>query len=133
MAMQFSVAARNGMGDALIAAVGNAGVLRIISGTKPADAAAAQTGTTLSAHTLASPFAPAAASGTVSPTLPTNVAAAAGGTATHYRVLTSALAVVWQNDVVSSGSGLVLNPSSNVITAGQPVQVNSWTIPMGGA
>lgn len=133
MAMQLSVAARNAMGDALTAAVGSAGKLRIISGTKPADCAASQTGTTLSEHTLGSPFAAAASGGTVSPTLPSNVNGSAGGTATHYRVLTSAGVCVYQNDVVTSGSGLVLNPSSNVITSGQPVQINSWTIPMGGA
>ena len=134
MATQFSTTCRNGMADAITTAVGNAGKLRIFTGAVPANCAAAFTGTLLSEHTLGSPFAPAASGGVLSPTLPSNVNGSADGTAGYYRIYKSdGTTCVYQNIVVSSGSGLVLNPSSNVIASGQPVQINSWSITMPGA
>lgn len=125
--------ARTAQGAALIASIGNAGKLKIYDGAVPASVAAAETGVLLSTHTCGSPFAPGPSAGVISPTIPSNVNAAATGTATHYRVTTSADVVVYQDDVVASGNGLVLNPSNALLTSGQAVQVNSWTIVMGGA
>lgn len=134
MAFQQSVAARTAQADTITTTVGNAGLLRIYTGTVPANCAAAATGTKLSEHTLGSPFAPGASSGVLSPTLPANVNGLADGTAGYYRIYKAdGTTCVVQDSVVSSGPGLVLNPSSNLIASGQPVQVNSWTITMGGA
>ena len=134
MATQFSAAVRNAMLDALTTQVGNAGKLRIYTGNVPNNVAAAASGTLLSEHTLGSPFAPAASGGVLSPTLPANVNGSADGTAGYYRIWKAdGTTCIYQNVVVSSGSGLVLNPSSNVIASGQPVAITSWTITAPGA
>jgi hypothetical protein len=134
VAFQQSIAARNAQGDALIASVGNAGLLRIFVGTQPVDCATVSSGTKLSEHTLASPFAPATSSAVISPTLPANVNALATGTAGYYRVYKAdGSTCVYQDAVVASGNGLVLNPSNDTLTSGQPVQINSWTVTIGGA
>lgn len=129
MAIAYSTAARNARLDAITTAVGNAGKLRIYNGARPASGGAATT--LLSEHTLGSPFAPAAAAGVLSPTLPANVNASATSTATWFRVTTSAGAFVIDGDVAVSGSDL--NLVSTSITSGQPVQITAWTITTGNA
>jgi hypothetical protein len=132
MAIQLSVLARNAGADGITTQVGAAGKLRIFTGAVPVDCAAASTGTLLSEHTLGSPFAPAAASGALAPTLPANATAVATGTAGYYRVLNAAGTVcVKQGLCATSGSDLNLNTLS--IVTGGPVQINSWTLTMGGA
>lgn len=130
MAIQIDDPTRNAMGDALIAQIGNAATLRIYSGSPPADETVAPTGTLLSQHTLASPFAPATAGGVVSPTLPSNVNALASGTAGYYRIFTSGGVSKHQGNCGTSGTDMILNTTSIVV--GGPVQVNSWSITMGG-
>lgn len=137
MASQADVTLRNAWCDAITTRVGNAGLLRIYTGSVPSNCAQGASGTKLSEHTCGSPFAPAAGTptpGQLAVTLPANVNALADGTAGYYRIYKSdGTTCVWQNSVVSSGSGLVLNPSSNVIASGQPVAVTSWTITAPGA
>lgn len=129
---QYSDAARNGRADAVTTAVGNAGFLRIYTGTAPANCAAAATGTLLSQHTLGSPFAPAASGGVQSPTLPANVNASATGTAGYARIYQSnGTTCVQQRTVGTSGAEVNLNTLS--IVSGGPVQINSWTDTEGGA
>jgi hypothetical protein len=133
MALQYSVAARNARADNGIRdIIGNAALLRIYTGTAPADCATAATGQKLSEHTLGSPFAPGASSGVQSPTLPSNVNALATGTAGYWRVYKSdGTTCVIQGSVGTSGADLNLNTLS--LVTGGPVQVNSWTFTEGGA
>ncbi|MBL8911645.1 MAG: hypothetical protein JNM17_13210 [Archangium sp.] len=131
MALQLSVAGRNARADAITTAVGNGGKLRILTGSIPANVAAAETGTLLSEHTTASPFAPAASGGVLSPTLPANVNAGNTGTAGYWRLTTSGGTAVLQGTVGTSGADLNINTLS--IVAGGPVQVNSWAWTEGGA
>lgn len=132
MALQYSTAARNGRGDAIATAVGNAGLLRIYTGAAPADCVTAASGTKLSEHTLASPFAPATSGGVQSPTLPANVNALASGTAGYWRVYKSdGTTCVIQGSVGTSGADLNLNTLT--IASGGPVQINSWVFTEGGA
>ncbi len=132
MALQYSVAVRNGRADAVTTVVGSAGKLRLYTGSAPADCAAAATGTLLSEHTLGSPFAPAASGGVLSPTLPANVNAAASGTAGYWRIYKSdGTTCAKQGSVGTSGADINLNTLS--IVAGGPVQLNSWTITEAGA
>jgi hypothetical protein len=131
MALQLSMAARNARADAVTAAVGSGGRLRILTGSLPADVATAQSGTLLAEHTLGSPFAPAASGGTLSPTLPANVNASATGTAGYWRVTTSAGVAVLQGTVGVSGADMNINTLA--LVAGGPVQINSWSFPEGGA
>lgn len=132
MTIQYSAAGRNGRADAVMTAIGNAGLLRIYTGSAPADCVSAATGTKLSEHTLGSPFAPAASGGVQSPTIPANVNALAGGTAGYARVYKSdGTTCVMQLSVGTSGADVNLNTLT--IAAGGPVQVNSWAITEGGA
>ena len=128
MALGYSVTTRNGKANAITTAVGSAGVLYIYAGTRPATGGAA--GTLLATFTLGSPFAPAAALGVLSPTLPSAVTASAGGTASWFRVATTSGATqVIDGDVGTSGSDL--NLSTTTITTGLNISITSWTITMG--
>ena len=66
MAVQRSVTARNAALDAFETAVGTAPLLRIYSGSMPANAAASATGTLLAEMTLPSDWLAAASSGSKS-------------------------------------------------------------------
>lgn len=132
MALQLSVACRNAEADAITTTEGNAGKLRIYTGSAPADCATAASGTLLSEHTLGTPFAPGASGGVLSPTLPANVNAGNTGTAGYWRVYKSdGTTCVAQGTAGTSGTDMILNTTS--IVSGGPVQVNSWTITMGAA
>lgn len=131
MALQYSTAARNARADAVTSTVGNAGKLKIYTGSAPAAAGDSATGTLLSTHTLGSPFAPGASSGTLSPTLPSNATAAATGTAGYWRVTKSDDTPICQGTIGTSGADLNLNTTS--IVSGGPVQINSWSFPEGGS
>lgn len=129
MAMQLSVAVRNAMADALVAQVGNAGLLRIYTGAIPADCATAASGTLLSEHTLGTPFDAAASGGGLTPNLPADVNASNTGVAGYYRVYRSDGTTCVQQAPIAD---ITITPSTT-ITSGQPVKVTSWTITMGGA
>lgn len=132
MSIQQGVLVRNAQADTITTRVGSAGKLRILSGAKPATAGAAETGTLLAEHTTGTPLAPAAAAGVLSPTLPANVNASATGTAGYWRLYSAGVTeCVTQGDVGLSGSDMNLNTLS--LVAGGPVQVNSFTITIGGA
>src|SRR3954470_12915483 len=96
--VQAQAALRTTWGDSLIAAVGNAGLVKIYDGTKPASVASALSGNTLGVTLVCgSPFAPATVLGVISPTLPASVNAVATITATFYRVLTAGGVVILQD------------------------------------
>ena len=131
MAIQLAAATRNARADAITTEVGNGGKLRILTGSAPANVAAAETGTLLSEHTCASPFAPAASGGVLSPTLPSNVNAGNTGTAGYWRLTTSGGTAKAQGSVGTSGADLNLNTLS--LVSGGPVQINSWAWTEAGA
>jgi hypothetical protein len=125
MALGYATTLRNTRLDAITTAVGNAGKLRIYSGTRPATGGAV---TTLLAELICgSPFAPAASGGVLTPNALTQDSAADNtGTATWFRVVTSANAFVFDGDVAASGSDLNLT-STSIITGGT-VSVSTFTI-----
>lgn len=120
---------RNAQLDAITTAVGNAGKLRIYDGTRPATGGTATT--LLAEFTLGSPFSGAAASGSMSPTLPSNTTGLAAGTATWFRIVTSANAAVIDGSVGTSGADLNLNTTT--ISVGVTVAVTGFTIARGNA
>ena len=129
MALSFSVAARNAQLDTLTTSVGTSGYLRIYSGTRPANVAAAITGTLLAELVCnASAFAAAASGGVLTANAIANDSSAnATGTATHYRLWKSdGTTGVIDGNVSTSGSDLNLDNTS--IVAGQVVSVTSYTI-----
>lgn len=126
MSAGYSTTLRNAQLDAITTAVGNAGLLRIYDGSRPATGGAATT--KLAEFTLGTPFAAGAAAGVLSPTLPSGTTGLAASTATWFRVVTSGGTFVADGGV---GDGMTLNTTS--ITVGVPVSVSSWTITRGNA
>lgn len=133
MAIKHSATLRTAQADAVTTAVGNAGLLRIYSGTRPANVAAAITGSLLAEVTLGSPFAPGAVSGVLSPTVPqSDLSADASGTATHYRLWKSdGTTAVQDGDVSTSGADCNLNTVTLVV--GGVFTITGWTHTIGNA
>lgn len=125
MTLAYSSTIRNAKQDAISTAVGNAGLLRIYDGTRPATGGAATT--LLAELTGGSPFAAGASGGllTLNP-ITQDASANATGTATWFRWVTSGGTFCIDGNVGTSGSDLNLTTTS--IVAGQPVSVTSWTI-----
>lgn len=132
MAVQMSAALRNSRQDAITTALGASALLRLYSGTKPANVAAAITGTLLAELVCNATFAPGAASGVLTlNAIANDTNADATGTVTHYRLLTSGATAHMQGDVATSGSDININTTS--IVAGGVVSCSSFTITDGGA
>ena len=130
MALAYLASLRNSQLDDITTAVGTSGLIRIYSGTRPATGG---TPTTLLAQlTCSSAFAPAASGGVLTVNaIGNDVSADATGTATWFRVTTSAGAFVIDGDVAVSGSDM--NLSSTSIVATGPVSITSFTITRGNA
>lgn len=128
MTLAYIAALRNTRLDAITTAIGSAGKLRVYNGTRPATGG---TVTTLLAELICgSPFAAAAAAGVLTANAITQDSAAdATGTATWFRIVTSANVFVMDGDVGTAGSDLNLNTTSIVI--GGPVAVTSLVITAG--
>ena len=128
MALAFSVAVRNAMLDAITAAAGNAALLRIYDGTRPATGGSATT--LLAELTCGTPFAAGASSGVLTlGSITQDASANATGTATWFSIVTSGGTQVIDGNVGTTGSDLNLTTTS--IVSGQPVSVTSFTITEG--
>jgi hypothetical protein len=124
MTVAYNDTIRNDKMDANTRFAGNAALLRIYTGPKPAKGAAISTQTLLAAFTLGSPIAPASVGGVWSPTLPANTNAVATGTAVWYRVVKSdGTTFCWDGDCAAGD--LVLN--TNNITSGLQLSMTSWS------
>lgn len=150
MTIQLSVAARNGMLEAYECTVNNQTVsggtgsggsvtgtaaaprLRILTGTMPANCAAAETGTLLAQITLPADWAAAASSGAKALSGTWQVAASASGTAGYYRIVdnagttcheqgTAGVNVALTTNALTAANGNVLNFAS---TTGVAVGMN---------
>jgi hypothetical protein len=130
MALAYEAATlRDAMLDAITTRAGNAALLRIYSGSRPATGG---TATTLLAElTCGSPFAGAAVNGVLTLNAITQDSSAnATGTATWFRIVQSdGSTFVLDGDVGTSGSDLNLTTTS--IVSGQPVSVSSFVITEG--
>ena len=131
MALGYVTTLRNAQLDAITTAVGSAGKLQIYDGTRPATGGTATN--KLAEFTLGSPFAAAASAGVLSPTLPSNVTALLTGTATWYRIVTSAAAFVMDGSVSATGGGGDCQLNSVAISSGATVSITAHTITCGNA
>lgn len=131
MTTGYVVTLRNAQLDAIPTFVGNAGKLRIFSGTRPATGG---TATTLLAElTLGSPLAPGASSAVLTANAITgDTSADATGTASWFRILKSDGTTACIDGSVGT-SGADLNLTSTSIVATEPVNVTSLTITRGNA
>lgn len=128
MAFQFSVAARNGALDAIETAVGASAILKIRTGSAPADCATADSGSVLATLTLPSDWM-AAASGASKAKSGTwqDASADATGTAGHFRIYANDGTTCHIQGTCGQGSGdLQLDNTS--IAIGQSVTITSFTI-----
>ena len=135
MALQYSVTVRNAQLDAVETTVGTAPLLRIYSGSAPANCAAAASGTLLAEATLPSDWMAAANSGTkaLSGTWQ-DASANATGTAGHWRLYDSGGTTCHaQGTVTATGGGGDMTLDNTSIASGQSVTITSFTITAGNA
>lgn len=134
MAAQFSVAVRNGWLDNTEVTIGPSPKLRILTGAKPANCAAAETGTLLAAITCPADWMAAAAAGTKTLLGSWTVAATASGTAGYYRIMDSAGTTCHeQGTITATGGGGDMTVDNTSIASGQTVAVTAKTLTAGGA
>lgn len=130
MALAYDVVSiRNAMLDTITTRAGNAALLRIYDGTRPATGGAA---TTLLAELVCgTPFAAASAGGVLTANAITDDASAnATGTATWFRIVKSdGTTFVLDGNVGTSGSDL--NMTTTSIVSGQPISISSFVITEG--
>lgn len=135
MALQYSVAVRNAQLDAVEGTAGTAALLRIYSGSPPANCAAAASGTLLAEMTLPSDWMAAASSGSKALAGTWQDASAnATGTAGHFRLYDSGGTTCHaQGTVTATGGGGDLTLDNTSIASGQSVTITSFTITAGNA
>jgi len=119
---------RNAQLDAITTFAGNAAILRIYNGTRPATGGAATT--LLGTFTLGSPLAAGAVAGVLSPTLPADTTGAAAGTATWFRIVKAdGTTHVLDGSVGTSGADLNLNTTT--VSVGVALAITAFTITRG--
>lgn len=135
MAIQFSAAVRNARLDSIETTISTAAVLKIRTGSAPANVATADSGTVLATMTLPSDWMAAASGGAkaLSGTWQ-DASADASGTAAHFRVYASdGTTAHIQGTVTVTGGGGDLQLDSTSITSGQSVTVTAFTLTDGNA
>lgn len=128
MAVQLSVAVRNARLDAIETTIGATAVLKIRSGSVPADCATADAGTVLATLTLPSDWMAAASAGSKakSGTWQDTIADATG-TAAHFRIYESTGTTCGLQGTVGVGTG-DLQVDSTSFTSGQSFSITGFTI-----
>lgn len=134
MALQFSVAVRNAMLEAIEEVIGSAAILEIRTGAPPVNCAAADSGTLLASITLASDWSPAASNGSKAWAVPiSDLDADAAGVAAHYRLKSSGGICHAQGTVTATGGGGDLTLDSVNIVLHQTLTITNWNWTMAGA
>jgi hypothetical protein len=133
MALQYSVTVRNAKLDAVETAIGASAVLKIRSGSAPANCAAADQGTVLATISLPSDWMDAATGGTKSKAGTwTDASADATGTAGHFRLYASdGTTCHAQGTVGTSATDMIVDSTS--FTSGQSFTVTAFTLTAGNA
>jgi hypothetical protein len=135
LTIQLSTAVRNSRLDAIETAIGTSAVVKIRTGSQPANCAAADSGTVLVSYSLASDWASGASSGSKSFSgTPIGGTASGTGTAAHYRVYASdGTTCHMQGSVTATGGGGDMTVDNTSINNGQTVNITSWSITDGNA
>lgn len=133
MAVQLSTTVRNARLDAIETAVGASAIMRIRTGSVPANCGTADSGTVLATLNLPSDWLAAASGGSkaISGTWQ-DASADATGTAAHFRIYDSGGSTCHiQGTVGTSASDLIVDSTS--FTAGQQFTVTAFTLTDGNA
>ena len=135
MAIQLSTTVRNARLDSIETTVGTSAVLRIRSGSPPANCGAADTGTVLASITCPSDWMAAASGGQKAKSGTwEDLSADATGTAGHFRVYDSTGATChMQGTITATGGGGDMEVSSTSFTAGQSFTITTFTLTDGNA
>lgn len=141
MTVQWSTTLRNALLDAWEVAIGTSPTVSVFTGTQPADAATASSGTKLASFTLDSDWAAAASSGTKTMQKgtvalgATNSYSATGitsGTAGYYRIFAGTGTVCHeQGSVGTSGTDMIIDNTS--IATSQAVNITGYVKTAPGA
>lgn len=128
MALQYSTSVRNAKLDAIETTIGTSAVLKIRSGSAPANVATADSGTVLATLSLPSDWMAAASSGSKAKSGTWQDASAdATGTAAHFRIYASdGTTAHIQGTVGTSGTDMIVDNTS--FAAGQSFTINTFTI-----
>ena len=135
MAVQLSVAVRNARLDSLETTVGTGAILKIRSGSAPANCATADSGTVLASLTLPSDWMGNAGSGQKAKSGTwEDTSADATGTAAHWRLYDSGGSTCHaQGTVTATGGGGDMTVDNTSFASGQPFTVTGFTLTDGNA
>lgn len=135
MAVQLSTTVRNARLDSIESTIGISAILRIRTGTAPADCATADSGTVLATITLPSDWMAAAASGAKAKSGTwQDTSADATGTAAHFRIYDSGGSTCHlQGTITATSGGGDMELDNTSITSGQQVTISTFTLTDGNA
>lgn len=130
MALQLSTTVRNARLDAIETAIGTSPILKIRTGSVPANCAAADSGTVLATATLPSDWMAAASSGSMALSGTWQDASADNtGTAAHFRLYDSGGSTCHlQGTVTATGGGGDMTVDNTGFAAGQVFTVTAFTL-----
>lgn len=133
MALQYSTAIRNTRLDVVESTIGASAILKIRTGSAPADCATADSGTVLATVSLPADWMAAASGGTKAMSGTWEDASAdATGTAAHFRIYASDGATCGlQGTVTATGGGGDMTVSNTSFASGQAFSVTSFTLTAG--
>ena len=132
MTLQYSVAVNNAKLDQIESTIGTAPLLRVYTGSIPANPAAAATGTLLATLTLPSDWMAAAASASKAKAGTWSGTASASGTAGYCRIYDSTGTTCHIQGTAGIGSGDYAFDNTSLATS-QSVTVNTFTISVAAA
>lgn len=131
--MQYSVTLRNNQLNQIETTIGTAPLLRMYTGTAPANCAAAATGTLIAEMTLPTDWMTAASNGSVTKSGTwSDPAANADGVLGYFRLYDSGGTTCHIQGTISMSSGDMIVDNTNVAT-GQNITVDTFTINAGNA
>jgi hypothetical protein len=135
MTLQFSIAVRNAMLDAVETTIAASAILKIRTGAQPANCAAADTGTVLATCNLPADYMAAAASGSKSKSGNwEDLSADNAGTAGHWRLYANdGTTCHAQGSVTATGGGGDMTVDNVVFAAAQAFSITGFTLTQGGA
>lgn len=127
MAHQYSVTVNHARLDAIETAIGGTAIMRLLTGSAPANCAAASTGGTVCTLTLPSDWMANAAAGAKAKNGTWSGTATSSGTVGYYRIFDSTGTTCHIQGLVST-SGAELNFDNNIINNTQVVTISAYTI-----
>lgn len=135
MALQYSAAVRNAKLDAVETTIGTSAVLKIRTGSPPADCATADSGTVLATLSLPSDWMAAASGGSKAKSGTwEDTSADATGTAAHWRLYASdGTTCHAQGTVTATGGGGEMTVDNTSFASGQSFSVTTFTLTAGNA